>query len=104
MIRDLKIKVREIIGHCPIYEVGDEFSIREGYILRSDIPICLHSLMSIVPYYTALSRGTKPEELGLGKDKAYVQCLDPCKYTGGGTVIFEITIQDIKLPQRFDRC
>jgi uncharacterized repeat protein (TIGR04076 family) len=54
--------------------------------------VCMHSLSSIMPYYVALYRGVDPKELGLSKDgkKAYVQCLDPCDHTGGGTVIFEI--------------
>jgi uncharacterized repeat protein (TIGR04076 family) len=45
-----------------------------------------------MPYYNALFRGIDPQDLGLSNDrnKAYVQCLDPCDYTGGGTVIFEI--------------
>jgi uncharacterized repeat protein (TIGR04076 family) len=45
-----------------------------------------------MPYYVALYRGIDPRKLGLSKDgkKAYVQCLDACNYTGGGTVIFEI--------------
>lgn len=52
----------------------------------------LHSLASILPYYITLSKGTPPGELGLGKGhRAFVQCLDPCKYTGGGTVTFKIT-------------
>jgi len=30
--------------------------------------------------------------LGLAKEgnKAYLQCLDPCERTGGGTIIFEV--------------
>lgn len=89
------IKVKEIKGNCPIFKIGDTFFIENGYILRLEKPICMHSLASIMPYYVALSRGIKPQELGLGKgNKAYVQCLDPCKYTGGGTVIFEIIIRD----------
>ncbi len=33
--------------------------------------------------------------LGLTKEgnKAYLQCLDPCEITGGGTVIFEIELR-----------
>ena len=51
----------------------------------------MHALASLMPYCVALSKGVSPEELGLGKeDVAYVQCLDPCKYTDGGTVVFEI--------------
>ena len=54
--------------------------------------VCMHSLCAIMPYYIALFRGVAPKHLGLCRDgpKAYVQCLDPCEYTGGGTVIFEI--------------
>jgi len=29
---------------------------------------------------------------GANADCAYVQCLDPCEITGGGTVVFEISI------------
>jgi len=53
----------------------------------------MHSLASLLPHYNAL-RASKPEEWGLaGKDdarKAYLQCLDPMEYTGGGTLIFGI--------------
>lgn len=76
----------------------------------------MHSLASIFPYYVALSNNVNPANLGLTKKKnykiyndsyknnisnnnntikgeggsAFVQCLDPCKYTGGGTVVFEV--------------
>ena len=91
---NLKITVIEIQGKCPVYKVGNSFRIEEGYKLITNFPICLHSLSSIMPYYVALSNGVPPEDLGLGKGKfAYVQCLDPCKYTGGGTVIYKIGIE-----------
>ena len=87
----LRIKVKEIKGHCPVYKVGDAFYITDGYKLKVTQPICMHALASIMPYYVALSRGVLPKELGLGEgDVAYVQCLDPCEYTDGGTVVFEI--------------
>jgi len=91
-IMTLLIKVKGIRGHCPVYKVGDSFLIKDGYKLVSKIPLCMHSLACIMPYYVALSRGAKPEELGLGKEeKAYVRCLEPGpKYTLGGTVVFEI--------------
>ena len=93
--KNLAIKVKEIKGKCPIFRIGDTFFIENGYILKLEKPICLHSLTSILPYYVALSRGVKPESLGLGRaNKAYVQCLDPCEYTGGGTVIFEIIVEE----------
>jgi len=95
MKRNLEIVVIEIKGSCPVFKRGDTFFIYDGYLLKTKIPLCLHALSSLMPYYVALSRGIEPEELNLGKNgKAYVQCLDPCKYTGGGTVIFEIRTKE----------
>ena len=93
----LVVQVKEISGVCPVYKVGDTFKLEEGYRLVSDIPLCMHSLASLIPYYNAL-RISEPCTLGLAgkseKNKAYVQCLDPSTYTGGGTVIFEISRVD----------
>ena len=90
----LLITVREIKGHCPVYKIGDRIVLDEGYRLNLEETdnMCLHSVASILPYYIALYRGVDPRELGLSRDgkKAYVQCLDPCDYTDGGTVLFEI--------------
>lgn len=89
---DLGVEVLEIKGRCPVYRVGDRFMILEGYKLQAERPLCLHSLASILPYYVALSRGVSPKDLGLGaEDAAYVQCLDPCERTGGGTAILRLT-------------
>jgi uncharacterized repeat protein (TIGR04076 family) len=91
----LIIEVLEIEGTCPVYKIGDKIVLDEGYKvnLEETDHICLHSLASIIPYHTALAKGIPPRELGLAKtgDAAYVQCLDPLKYTGGGTVTFKIT-------------
>jgi len=91
---DLVIRVKEIRGRCPVHNIGDSFTLEEGFRLTTKIPLCMHSLASLVPYYNAL-RFADPAALGLaGKDdpsKAYVHCLDPCMYTGGGTATFEIT-------------
>jgi len=91
---DLIIMVKEVKGHCPTYKVGDSFTLKAGYQLVSDIPVCMHALASLLPYYNAL-RVSEPAQCGLeGKDdktKAYIQCPDPVAYTGGGTAIFEIT-------------
>jgi uncharacterized repeat protein (TIGR04076 family) len=90
---DLAIEVVEISGHCPIYQAGHCFRIKEGYQLVADRPVCIHALGSLFPYYVALSRGISPTDLGLaGPDgAAYVQCLDPQGITGGGTVTFRIS-------------
>lgn len=90
--KDLLIEVVEIKGHCPVYSVGDSFRILDGFKLVAEKPLCMHSLASFMPYYVALSRGASPAELGLVRegDVAYVQCLDPCERTGGGTVVFAV--------------
>ena len=93
---DLIVKVKEIKGTCPVYSLEDLIVIREGYILdtKNSPAVCMHSLASLMPYYVALSKGISPKTLGLSgtkQDRAYLQCLDPCEVTGGGTVIFEIT-------------
>lgn len=91
----LIIEVIEIEGTCPVYKIGDRIMLDEGYKvnLEETDNICLHSLASVIPYHTALTKGISPVELGLAKigDAAYVQCLDPQKHTGGGTVTFKIT-------------
>lgn len=93
--RALRLHVVEIQGHCPVYRIGDELRIEDGYKLVCERAVCLHALQSLNPYYVALSRGVAPRELGIaGKDgAAYVQCLDPQRYTDGGTVTFRITVE-----------
>jgi uncharacterized repeat protein (TIGR04076 family) len=75
--------------------IGDTFRLKDGYKLVSEIPLCMHSLAALLPYYNAL-RFSEPERWGLaGKDdkkKAYIQCLDAYSYTDGGTAIFEIEL------------
>lgn len=94
----LAIEVIEIEGQCPVYRIGDKIILDDGYKvnLRETDNICMHSLSSILPYYNSLSKGVSPQELGLAKEgkDAYVQCLNPKKYTGGGTVTFIITREE----------
>jgi uncharacterized repeat protein (TIGR04076 family) len=70
----------------------------EGYRLNLEETdaVCLHSLASILPYYNALGQGVDPALLGLAdqEGKACVQCLDPARHTGGGTVVLRIERQD----------
>jgi uncharacterized repeat protein (TIGR04076 family) len=91
---DIIVKVKEVKGSCPTFKNGDSFVLKAGYQLVSDGPVCMHALSSIMPFYNAL-KVSPPCVLGLEgkteKDKAYVQCPDPVEYTGGGTVIFEIS-------------
>ncbi len=92
----LVVEVLDIQGNCPVYKVGDGFRIEEGYQLVSEQPVCMHALQSIAPYYVALSRGIPAAELGLAgpEGDACVQCLDPLPYTGGGTVTFQIRVEE----------
>ena len=96
---DLEIRVVRISGKCPVYKEGDRFVLESGYVIHPEdsCAICMHSLASIIPYYTALSHGIEPVRLGLSPKRgkpAHVQCLDPCAYTGGGTVEFEIKAKE----------
>lgn len=90
----LIIIVKEIKGNCPVYKVGNKIVLDDGYRVncKESCDLCMHSLSSILPYYVALFHEVDPIQLRLTKDgrKAYVQCLDPCNYTGGGTVVFEM--------------
>ena len=90
---DLIVKVKQIKGVCPTYKAGDSFTLKAGYQLVSDIPVCMHALSCLMPFYNALSFA-EPAQLGLDgkkdKTKAYIHCPDPSEYTDGGTVIFEI--------------
>ncbi|MHC4617682.1 MAG: TIGR04076 family protein [Planctomycetota bacterium] len=91
---DLIVTAKEVKGHCPTHKVGDSFTLRAGYQLVSRIPVCMHALAALMPFYNAL-RVSEPSQWGLeGKDdntKAYIQCPDPAAHTGGGTVTFEIS-------------
>ena len=89
----LLIKVCQINGECPVYEVGDKMTIDGAKILldKTDA-ICIHALSTLLHYVVALDEGADPIKLGLSKDKehAYMQCVDPGQpYTEGGTVIFD---------------
>jgi len=90
----LMVVVHRVAGRCPVYREGDGFRVLDGYRLVANQPVCLHALMSLAPYYVALSRGVAPEELGLaGPDgAAYVRCLDPAEVTGGGSVTFRVEV------------
>lgn len=91
---ELVVTVKEIKGSCATYKVGDSFTLKAGYQLVSEVPVCMHGLAALMPYYNAL-RFSEPHKWGLegkeDKSKAYVQCPDAYEHTGGGTVTFEIS-------------
>ena len=89
------VTVVDIRGNCPVYSLGSKITLNEGYILDATCTdaVCMHSLASILPFYVAIAKGVSARDLGLSRgnsEEAYVQCLDPCEITGGGTVQFEI--------------
>lgn len=70
-VHTLRVTVASVAGRCPVYRKGDGFRVLDGYRLVAAGPVCLHALMSLAPYYVALSRGVAPDELGLaGPDGA----------------------------------
>ena len=91
---EIVVTVKEIRGHCPTFELGDSFVLKAGYQLVSEIPVCMHALAALMPFYNALCV-SEPAQWGLDgkkdKSKAYIQCPDPFDCTNGGTVIFEIS-------------
>ena len=93
---EIVVTVKEIRGHCPTFKLGDSFELKAGYQLVSEIPVCMHALAALMPFYNALCV-SEPAQWGLDgkkdKSKAYIQCPDPFDYTNGGTVIFEISKQ-----------
>jgi uncharacterized repeat protein (TIGR04076 family) len=95
VVMELVIKVVDVKGKCPVYKIGNKITLKEGYILdpAASGRVCMHSLASVLPYYVALAKGVHAKDLGLsqgGSAEAYVQCLDPCEITGGGTVRFQM--------------
>jgi uncharacterized repeat protein (TIGR04076 family) len=95
MAARLSVEVESIEGRCPIYSVGDRFILKDAYVIDTagSDPICLHSLASFMPFYVALGQGIEPSVLGLAGPEpgaAYFQCPDPCRLTGGATVVFRV--------------
>ena len=93
--KDLLVRVKEIQGNCPVYKIGDAFWIHDGF--RLEVPagqtVCLHGLSSLMPFYRTLAAGIPPRQVGLacGDGRAAcVQCPDAARFTGGGTVTFEV--------------
>lgn len=91
----LEIRVLEIKGNCPVYNVGDRITISDPeIILRETDALCTHALSTILHYSLILEKNWCAVDLGLTTedrpDRAYIQCVDPGEpYTKGGTVIFE---------------
>lgn len=55
--RDLKVEVVEILGSCPVYRLGDRFSIIEGYKLISGQPICMHASQAFGADFLVRTKG-----------------------------------------------
>ena len=94
----LRVEVFRVEGRCEVFKVGNFFVIEDGWVLKSEIPLCMHALSSLMPFYIALSRGVEPSRLGLSPadgsqpNTAFLRCPDPCDITNGGTVTFRIKL------------
>jgi len=50
-VPDLQVQVVEVKGHCPVYRVGDDFRVQEGYKLQTKqaaVPACFDSIASLL--------------------------------------------------------
>ncbi len=96
--RVVVIRVKDIRGNCVVFKGGEKIVIEGPEMnLKETDKVCIHALPSLLHYIVALREGVDPVKLGLAKEgnKAYIQCVDPGKpYTNGGTVIFEVSIQN----------
>lgn len=90
----IKIIVKDIKGHCPIYKVGDEIIFNKFYIdSEKSAPVCIHAFLSMAPILYAASRGVSLKDIGIGEsdDTGFLTCPDPGPpYTPGGSVLFRI--------------
>lgn len=97
-MKRLTIKAVAVKGTCPVYNIGDKIVIDDGFRLNlaETDAVCMHSLASLMPYYVALSQSVTPAQLSLANEQgiACVQCLDPAECTGGGTVLFEMVVEE----------
>ena len=91
--REIEIVVHKIEGTCPVFRERDTFLVKDGYILESEIPLCIHALRALLHFASLIARGFTGADLGLGDGKeAYVACPDPGPpLTPGGRVIFRLT-------------
>lgn len=84
------IEVKAIEGKCPIYQVGDKYTIESQKIPLDKIEIssgkmCIHAVAGLYGACMMVRSGPKGKKL-------INQCLDPGPpyVEGGGRVIFEI--------------
>jgi len=88
------LRVREIKGNCPVYQVGDRIAL-DGYCIDSvrSSNVCMHAFSAMLTLLSAFAHGCSAVDLGIGDeaDVAYLRCPDPGPpYTKGGTVLFEL--------------
>ena len=90
----LTIRVKEVRGKCPLYQVGDEILIDRFFIdADRSRDVCMHAFSAMSTLLSAFIHGSSAVDLGIGSEEGvgYLQCPDPgppC--TEGGTVLFEL--------------
>ena len=87
-MRDLKIVVKDIQGHCDTIELGDYFIVRGGQISIPEGHFCYWALNAILPLLPAKQRNI--DEPGDWMSTTWeVHCPDP-----NGNVIMEMILID----------
>jgi len=83
---DVKLTVKSVKDYCSAgYKPGDYFLLKDGIMLEAGKPqgICLYALAALIPYLTAFSRKTDPNDWINGIQE--LQCPD-----SNNTVIFAV--------------
>ena len=86
----VEIRVMNVEGKCAAgYTPGDKFYLN-SFLLESEIPICIHAILSLSHIAYALSHGAKLKSGNRGE--IYFSCPDPGKPFGDGKVIFRLEV------------
>jgi len=86
----VEIRVTNVEGYCAAgYTPGDRFYLN-SFLLESEIPICIHAILSLSHVAYALSHGGKLRTAN--GDEIYLSCPDPGRPFGDGKVIFRLKV------------
>lgn len=86
----IRISVESVTGYCAAnYRKGDVFYF-ERFLIKSDIPVCIHAFSAMQNFLYALAHGVKAEDLGF--KEVYIRCPDPGGPFGSGSVMFKLEV------------
>ena len=90
MTDKVRVVVEKVEGVCAAnYSPGSEF-ILEKFLIKTEIPLCIHALSALQNFIYSLTHGAKPEDFGV--EKLFVSCPDPGEPYGKGRVIFRVEV------------